>query len=114
MCRLVKMGQLFVHSIDCKSVLDKIVRSDTEEIDLGCEHVGRDCRARNFDHRANLDLFAYRNARLVQLILALSQHRLGAAQLLQARDHRKHDFYVSYDGSTKDSAQLCLKDVYVL
>src|SRR5512132_2385580 len=114
MRRLIKVRDLFVHPVDRKGVLDQIVCSNAEEIDLGCEDIGTNGGAWNFNHRANLTLFAQRNARPTQLFLALSEHGLGAAQFIQTRDHGKHDFYVPNSAGTENSAQLRFKNVYVL
>ena len=79
MRRLIKVRELLVHAIYRKCILDQIVRSNTEEIHLGCERVGTDRRAWNFDHRANLDLFPQRDTRPAQFVLTLSEYGLGAA-----------------------------------
>ena len=114
MRRLIKVCDLFVHSVDCERILDQIVGSDAEEIDLGCEDIGADGCAWDFNHRANLDLFVQRNARPAQLFMALSEDGLGTSQFLQTRDHGKHDFYVPDSAGTENSAQLRFKNVYVL
>src|SRR5205814_4430326 len=114
MRRLIKVRDLFVHSFDCKRILDQIVGSDGEEIDLGCENIRAEGCAWDFNHRANLDLFAQRNARPAQLFMALSEDGLGTAQFLQTGDHRKHDFDVPDSAGTENSAQLCFENVYVL
>jgi hypothetical protein len=57
MGRLVKMGDLLVHAIDRKRILNQVVCTNTEKIDLRCKHACADGGARDFDHRANFDFF---------------------------------------------------------
>jgi hypothetical protein len=74
MCRLVKVRDLLVHPIDCKRILNQIVCSDTEKIDLGCQHAGADGCAWDFDHRANFESFGHIHFRAAQFLFALLEH----------------------------------------
>src|SRR3982751_1883156 len=114
MGRFIKVRDFLVHSVDRKDVLNQIVCSDAEEIDLASEDISAEGRAWDFDHRPNLDLFVQRNARAAQFFIALSEHGLGTAQFLQTRDHGKHHFYVPNSAGTENGAQLRFKEVYVL
>src|SRR5438876_9654825 len=109
--RLVKMRDAFVHAIDRDGVLDQVVRADAEEINFTRERVGRNCRARNFDHRAD---FHPRGFFLANFAPAFVQDSFGVAQFFQPRNHREHDLYVADRARAQDRAQLSFEDVDVL
>ena len=77
------IGYLIVAAVDRKQVLNQIVRAKAKEIDLTRESVGRDGRARNFDHRAHLRLVIEGLTFTLQLRFAFFQARERAAQFLQ-------------------------------
>src|SRR5437870_4723348 len=114
MGRLVKMRDLLVHAIDRKRILNEIVCSNTEKIDLGCEHACADGCAWDLYHRANLESFGHIDFGAAQFLSAFIEHRDRPAQFIQPGDHRKHDFYVADGAGTENSAQLRLEDVYIL
>ena len=111
---LIKMRDPFVHAIDCNRVLNKIVCSNAEEIDLVREHVGGNSGTGNFDHRAHLRLFADIDLRRAQLFLALIQDRYCAPQLIDAGDHREHYFHIAERAGAKNGTQLRFENIDVL
>ena len=78
MGRLVEMGDLLVHAINCQRVLNQIVGPDTEKIYLAGQHVSRYGGAWDLDHRADLDFVGDVDLCLTQLFFALRQHFDGA------------------------------------
>src|SRR6266851_6030127 len=89
----------------------QIVRADAEEINLARERVGRNRRARNFDHRADFHLATFF---LTNFVPAFVQDRFGVAQFLQTGNHREHDLHVADRTRAQDGAQLSFEDVDVL
>ncbi len=59
-----------------------------EEIDLAGEQIGGDGGARDLDHGADFHLLVERDSLGAQLGLALLEDAVGAAQFLDAGDHR--------------------------
>src|SRR5438128_2757092 len=105
------MRNAFVHAIDRDGVLNQVVRADAEEINLAREGVGRNRRARNFDHRADFHLATFF---LANFVPAFVQDRFGVAQFLQTGNHREHDLHVADRTRAQDGAQLSFEDVDVL
>src|SRR5882724_1720883 len=114
MRRLVKVRDLFIHAIDRKRILNQVVCSDTEKIDLGCEHICTDGCAWDFDHRANLEPLSHINFRAAQFLFTVLEYSDGAPQFIQPRDHGKHDLYVADGTGTQNCTQLRLENLYVL
>src|SRR5947208_15203813 len=106
MRRFIKVCDLFVHSVDCERILDQIVGSDAEEIDHGCEDIGADGCAWDFNHRANLDLFVQRNARPDQLLMPARESGLGTADSSQPEVHGKKDVKVP-DSTAERTTHQC-------
>src|SRR5438128_335761 len=107
----VKIRDPLVHAIDRERVLNQIICSDTEKIDLAREHARGYGGTWDFDHCANLNLFGDVDLRAVQFFLTLGEHGNRATQFIQPGDHREHDFYIADSACAKNRAQLRFKDV---
>ncbi len=111
MGRLIKMADPFVQPVDRNRVLDEIVGTDAEEIDLPREYVGDDRRARDLDHRADFHVLVERDPFVAQLLAALLKDPVGAPQLIHPGDHRVHHAHVSDGAGSQNGAQLGLEDI---
>ena len=110
---LVQIGDFFIHPVYCQRILNEIVCSDTQKVDLSCERVGTNGGAWNFDHCANFEFVSDLDVRIAQLLFAFVEHGHGAAQFIQAGDHWKHDFHVADGAGSENGAQLGLENVMI-
>ena len=90
MFRIVKLVQFFILPVDGECVLDKVVRSDAEEIHLFREVFADDRCRRGLDHDADRHI-AERNSLFLQLIPDGSGDLLRLFYLPEGRNHWEHD-----------------------
>ena len=109
MQRLVQVRDFGIVAVGGEQVLDQIVGADREKIDLARQPRREPHRRRHLDHDADFDIGIVLEALLEQLGLRLGQQLLGAAQFLEARDHREHDADVVLGGRAQNRAELNLE-----
>ena len=114
MRRLIQVRDPFVHPIDRQGILNQIICADAEEIDFAREGVGRNGRARDFNHRAYFHFLVKGVPLATKLLCAFLHDSYRPSQFIKPGDHRKHDFDVTDRAGAKNGAQLCLKNVNVL
>ncbi len=108
-CRAEQPRHLLVGAIDRQRVLDQVVGSDREEVDLLGEGVGHQRCAGDLDHHPDGDLPAELDPLVLQVLHDVVEDHLGLAQLHQRADHGEHDADVALGAGAHDGAQLALE-----
>jgi hypothetical protein len=83
----VEIGDLFVHAVDRKNILDQIVGPKRKEIHFFCQHIARQCRGRDLD---GPDMNILLNASPFSFGHGFVQDHPGST-LHRPRNHRVHD-----------------------
>src|SRR5271170_5397528 len=107
--RLVQVRNLGIVAVGGEQVLDQVIGADREEINLAREPRRQPHRRRHLDHDSHFDIGIVLEPFLEQLRLRLLQQLLGAAQLLEAGDHREHDADIVLGRRAENGAQLHLE-----
>src|SRR5690349_650489 len=98
MQRLVQMSHSRIVAVRREQVLDQIVGSDGEEINLPHQPWGKPNRRRHLHHDPDLNLRIMLETLFVELSLRLDQDFARSAQLLEARNHRKENLNLMASG----------------
>ena len=111
MQRLVQPRHALVGAIDGEAILNQVVGADREKIDFPRQQIRGVRRGRNLDHDADRH-DGRRRATARQLRGRFPDQAPGLAQLLDARDERKHDPQLALgalERRAQQRAQLHLK-----
>ena len=110
---LVVVGRALVLAIGREHVLDEVVGSEAEEIDLLRQGPGHQGRRRHLDHRAHRDVWIEALSLGGELVLHLPQHFARLSHVLDPDDHGKEDGNGMPSAHSQEGAQLRLQDVDV-
>ena len=102
-----------VGAIDRQGVLDQVVGTDGQEIQLSRKGRERQGRSRNFDHAANWNPLVVSHAFAVEAQFGFLDVMHGLVQLVGGGEHRDQDAHLAVMGRLQDRSQLQVKHLWL-
>ena len=111
---VIKLFNLLIAAIHRNGILNQIVRTDGEKVRLLRKDVCQHCRSRHLNHHAKRNLRVERQTFVCQFLARLCCKLLCRTQLLNRRDHGKHDPERSVYAGTVKRPELGLEQLRII
>ena len=109
MHRIIEIIHIIIYAVDSQRILNQVIGSDRQEIQLAGKHVCTDGRGGYFYHAANWQLLIKIDVLFHQLTFYIYEQALQLLQLIQIGNHGNHHPHLTKRRSTVNCSELGLK-----